>query len=121
MLVWLIIHENIEFSQIELYVNKNAVITAQCYQRWLKSSKMAKKLDKIEILALIFEKWKSHLMWTEKCLDVLGWSTKFSLRKAVKCEVNSENGKLENYIYKNQNGKLETAPIKKPKPLFNSK
>ena len=56
---------------------------------------------------------------------MLGWSSKFS---QIFVDLVSEmpkgihkNGKLENYIYKNQNRMLETAPIKTRLPLFNSK
>ena len=58
---------------------------------------MTKKLDKIEILAMISVKQKSHFMWTEKRLDVLGWSSNFLRFSEWNAKVNSQNGKLEDY------------------------
>ena len=43
---------------------------------------------------------------------MLGWSNKNQQKLNCDDVVNSQNGKLENYNYKNQIRKLETASIK---------
>ena len=56
---------------------------------WLKSSKMTNKLDKIEILAVISEKWKSHFMWTKNVWKCWGGQPIFRWLSEWNAKVNS--------------------------------